>query len=119
MKNLNDFEKTYYEFAYVITKNLESDGFELILDLLEFMAKHNFESKVIRNFYDDEDVKVMFITDNPSNNYGYVFVQVCKDAKLNRYQMFTFIGDYNDLGRVVLHVKKILHPHKITNYPCL
>lgn len=119
MKSFNDFEKMFKDFSKVIANNLESDSVELLIDLMHFMEKNDFECKVIRNFYDDDDLKVMFITDDIHNNNGYVFLQVCENKKTNRYYMLSSIYKYNDLGKLVLQIKDGIYKYKKNNYPWL
>lgn len=106
MKNFKDFDILNFKFRDVILKNLETDSHEFFMDVINFMSKNNFFSQVIHNFYDDDDVKIIFFTDHPENNDGIVFMQIRDSVKSDRYQMYSFAGKYNDLMMWVLIAKK-------------
>lgn len=73
MKTLKEFEEMAVDFRDTLEGNIGTAFFNAAF---RFMSDHHFENHTVCILYEGDGGKVLFFTDHPLNDAGFVFMEV-------------------------------------------
>ena len=76
MKTLEQFEAMLPDFKEAIKETQGDIGDAFYEAVVQFMCDHDFEDHIAYFLYEDADGTIIFFTDHPSNDAGFVFTEL-------------------------------------------